>query len=228
MGESMKFTHRCLFWLEEGNREKSAMYNEIKDTIKEAYNKYAHLREKNGMQDWKIEERNSFLELMKSENKTSLLDIGAGHGRDSAFFMNNGIDVVAVDLSNEMIKLCSEKNIEAYELDFYNLHQLNRSFDTVWAMNSLLHVEKSNLPSVLQGIKNVLRPSGLFFMGVYGGDSSEGIWENDIYTPHRFFSSYTDDDIKNIVSKQFELVSFEKIETGGKYHVQSIIMRNTL
>lgn len=39
--------------------------------------------------------------------------------------MNNGLTVIAVDLSGEIIKKCKEKFIEAYEMDFYNLSSLN-------------------------------------------------------------------------------------------------------
>jgi hypothetical protein len=46
----------------------------------------------------------------------------------------------------------------------------------------MLHVRKADLGFVLEEIKNVLNPSGLFFMGVYGGEDSEGIWEDDIYS----------------------------------------------
>jgi len=92
-------------------------------------------------------------------------------------------------------------------------------------MNSLLHVEKSNLNLVMEEINNNLNASGLFFMGVYGGEDSEGIWDEDIYTPHRFFSFHTDESIKKYVTKYFELISFERIETGGKYYFQSIILR---
>jgi SAM-dependent methyltransferase len=198
----------------------------IIESLKESYNRYAHIREKSEVQEWKVRPRELFLELMKSEAKAALLDLGAGPGRDGSFFREHGIDVTAVDLSGEMVNLCREKGIEAYELDFRNLQQLNKSFDAVWAMNSLLHVEKSSLPSVLEEIKKVLKPSGLFFMGVYGGENSEGIWENDIYTPHRFFSFFTDEAIKAVVSRCFELISFERIDTGGEYHFQSIVMRN--
>ncbi len=201
------------------------MQDQLKDILKDSYNKHAHIREKNDMQEWKIRPRNLFLELMKNEGKTVLLDLGAGTGRDSCFFKGHNMNVTAVDLSGEMVKLCREKSIEAYELDFYNLGTLHRSFDAVWAMNSLLHVEKKSLPSVLQEIKGVLKPSGLFFMGVYGGEDSEGIWEDDIYTPHRFFSFFTDEDVKTAVSGYFELISFERVDTGGRYHFQSIIMR---
>lgn len=201
------------------------MQDQQKDILKDSYDKHAHVREKNAVQEWKIGPRKLFLELMKKEGKAALLDLGAGTGRDGCFFKGHGMDVTAIDLSGEMVKLCREKGIEAYELDFYNLGSMHRSFDAVWAMNSLLHVGKNSLPSVLQEIKGVLKPSGLFFMGVYGGEDSEGIWEDDIYTPHRFFSFFTDEGVKAVVSRCFELISFERIDTGGKYHFQSIIMR---
>ncbi|MBW9158596.1 class I SAM-dependent methyltransferase [Clostridium tagluense] len=201
------------------------MTSEAKEILKQSYNNYAHEREKNEFQVWKAKPRDAFLKLLLSEGKSTLLDIGAGIGRDSKFFMNNDINVLAVDLSDEMIRLCHEKEIESYQLDFYNLHKIGKKFDAVWSMNSLLHVEKVNLNLVLEEIRDVLSPLGLFFMGVYGGEDSEGIWQDDIYTPHRFFSSYTDVNIKEVVSNYFEIISFERIETGGKYHFQSIIMR---
>jgi SAM-dependent methyltransferase len=204
-------------------REK--MTSKTKEILRKSYNNYANEREKNELQQWKVKLRDSFLKLLLNEDKSTLLDIGAGTGKDSRFFMNNNIDVIAVDISGEMIKLCREKGIESYESDFYNLYNICKKVDAVWSMNSLLHVEKANLNSVLKEIKSVLNPFGLFFMGVYGGENSEGIWQDDIYTPHRFFSFYTDEDIKEVVSKYFELISFERIETGGKYHFQSIIMR---
>lgn len=199
---------------------------EIKEILRKSYDNFAVQREQNKMQEWKIQLRDSFLNLLMEENKSSLLDIGAGTGKDSMFFMDNNINVMAVDLSDEMVKLCKEKGIEACQLDFYNLHQIGRKFDAVWSMNSLLHVKKSDLNLVLEEIKNILNPSGLFFMGVYGGEDSEGIWKDDIYTPHRFFSFYTDENIKKAVSSHFEIISFKRIETGGKYYFQSIIMRN--
>ena len=201
------------------------MLSETKEILKQSYNKYAHVREKNEMQDWKVKPRKSFLEQLLNDGKTTLLDIGAGTGRDSKFFMDNNLDVLAIDLSDEMITLCQEKGIESQQLDFYNIHKIGKNFDAIWSMNSLLHVEKSNLSTVLEEISNTLNHLGLFFMGVYGGEDSEGIWEEDVYTPHRFFSFYTDENIKKVASNYFDIISFERIETGGKYHFQSIIMK---
>jgi cyclopropane fatty-acyl-phospholipid synthase-like methyltransferase len=201
------------------------MENEIKQNLKLAYDSFANDREKSELQGWKVENRQKFLQLLKSENKQNLLEIGAGTGKDSKFFMENGLKVNAVDLSDEMVKLCREKEIEAQQLDFYNLSSLNKTFDAVWAMNCLLHVEKKNLPLVLEEIKKVLKPKGLFFMGVYGGKNSEGIYEGDFYTPKRFFSFFTDEAIKEVVSKHFDIVSFDIIEPERDLNFQSIILR---
>lgn len=197
----------------------------IKDGLRESYNNHASDREKNEMQEWKMQPRQKFLERIKEENKKTLLEIGAGTGRDSRFFLDNNLQVTAVDLSAEMVVLCREKGITAYELDFFEIAQLNRKFDAIWAMNCLLHVEKAKLGNVLQEINSVLEPSGLFFMGVYGGEDKEGIWEEDFYTPKRFFSFFTDINIKKVIEEYFDIISFDTIRTKRKYDFQSIIMR---
>jgi cyclopropane fatty-acyl-phospholipid synthase-like methyltransferase len=201
------------------------MMKQTRDILRETYNHHAQEREKNEMREWKVKPRNEFLNLIKSEGKSSLLEIGAGHGRDSRFFMDSNLKVMATDLSPEMIKLCKQKGIEAYEIDFYSISEIKRKFDAVWAMNCLLHVEKENLPFVLHQIDQVLEPYGLLFIGVYGGVDWEGIWEEDFYSPHRFFSFYTDEGIKAVVLKYFDIVQFERIDFGGKHHFQSIMLR---
>ncbi|MDV3426085.1 MAG: class I SAM-dependent methyltransferase [Bacillota bacterium] len=202
------------------------MKAEIIDSLKKSYNKYADVREKSEIQPWKADIRENFLNLLKREEKTTLLDLGAGPGRDSKFFNDNGLKIMAADFSREMVRLCKEKGLEARELDFLNLHLLNRKFDAVWALNSLLHIDKKDLPRVLNEIKGVLNPDGIFFLGVYGGEDFEGIWEQDRYTPHRFFSFYTDEEIKDKVKKYFSIIDFKTMETGGRYHFQSLVLKN--
>ncbi|MTI47841.1 class I SAM-dependent methyltransferase [Sporosalibacterium faouarense] len=201
------------------------MGSKIKDNIAKTYNSCANIRDKNIAQDWKVHIRKEFLEYLKEEDKKTLLDLGAGTGIHSEFFKQQDIDVKAIDISREMVKLCLEKGIKSFELDFYKLYLLKSKFDSVWAMNSLLHIEKRNISDVLKQIDNILNPSGLFYMGVYGGEDSEGIWEDDIYQPPRFFSFYSSDKLKKVLSQYFELISFKEIKLDGKFDFQSIIMR---
>ena len=72
-----------------------------------------------------------------------------------------------------------------------------KSFDVVYTLNSLLHIPKKELPIVLKNIQKVLKPNGLFHLGVYGSENkSEHIWEDNSYTPKRFFAFYSDEHLK--------------------------------
>ena len=92
----------------------------FKKNIKKYYDREAEVRESKSVKsDWKIRVRQNFYDFIKNEGKITLLELGAGTGYDSQFFMHKGFDVTAIDLSSEMVKKCREKSINAYELDFY-------------------------------------------------------------------------------------------------------------
>ena len=73
--------------------------NQLRTDLILSYNRQAKQRNKGEMEDWKEIERGEFLTLLKSEEKQSLLEIGAGHGRDSKFFQENRFQVTCIDLS---------------------------------------------------------------------------------------------------------------------------------
>jgi SAM-dependent methyltransferase len=197
----------------------------MKINLKKYYNQEAELRNLSEKQDWKKHQRNKFYNYIKSENKISLLEIGAGTGSDSRYFMDCGLSVVAIDISSEMVKLCKEKNIEAYELDFYNISNLNKKFDCIWSMNSLLHVPKADLPQVLKEINLALDEKGLFYIGVYGGVDTESEFINEVTDAPRFFSYYSEGRIKEVLSDFFDIIDFEQIDVGRNIDFQAVIMR---
>jgi SAM-dependent methyltransferase len=197
-----------------------------KNIIKQAYNNHALERDKSDLADWKFQEREQFLNRMRAENCNRLLEIGAGPGRDSLYFQQAGLHVTCIDLSEEMVRLCQDKGLDAHCMDFYHLDFPPGSFDAVYAMNCLLHVPKMQLPGVLDQIIHVLKPGGLFFCGVYGGQDTEGIWEDDVYEPKRFFAMYEDDVLLEILSRKFQVLDFHTVDMGeGAPHFQSFTLR---
>lgn len=197
----------------------------MKLNLKKYYNQEAELRNLSEKQEWKKDQRANFYSYVKSENKNSLLEIGAGTGNDSRFFMDCGLNVVAVDLSSEMVKLCKGKNIQAYELDFYNISNLNKKFDCIWSMNSLMHVPKNDLPQVLNEINFVLKEKGLFYMGVYGGVDTESNYVDEVTDTPRFFSYYSESKIKEVLSNVFDIIEFHQFDVGRNTDFQAVIMR---
>jgi len=200
-----------------------------KENLKTFYSQDAERRNSSPKQGWKIQVRDDFYSILSQENKQTLLELGAGAGYDSQFFMEKGLQVVAIDLSPEMVSKCREKSIEAHELDFYDLSPLGRKFDCIWAMNTLLHVPKADLPHVLRQIDSVLKPGGLFFMGVYGGFDSEREYVlKEVSEAPRFFASYTMANLLAVLEKHFQIISSKEIESQEAKRndiFQSIIMK---
>ena len=129
-----------------------------------------------------------------------------------------------------MVRLCREKGLDARQMDMAELDFPDDCFDAVYALNCLLHIPKAELDSVLREIRRVLKPGGMFYMGVYGGVDSEGVWEQDVYEPKRFFAMYEDDDMREAVGRVFEVAYFGtvKMADGGRQpHFQSMILRKS-
>jgi SAM-dependent methyltransferase len=203
------------------------MYKQIITSLRKSYNSNAEGRDNFRIEKWKIRERDNYELLLQKENKISILEIGAGTGKDSKYFQEKGFNVICTDLSEEMVRLCRIKGLTAYVMDFMNLDFPEGSFDGIYALNCLLHVPKDYLERVLEEIQKLLKPKGLFYMGVYGGRDSEGIWEEDEYEPKRYFSFYTDKQLQEKVSNYYGIEYFQviNIEDNRDLHFQSIILR---
>lgn len=201
-------------------------HNHLRDRLREAYNHHAQERETANLQDWKLPERENFLDLLRKEHKKTLLEIGAGTGRDSLYFQDHGLEPTCIDLSPVMVDLCRQKGLHALVMDSTNLQFDDQSFDAVYTMNSLLHLPKVEFPGALRGIQRVLKPGGVVFLGVYGGYDYEGVWEKDTYRPQRFFSFFTDEDLLSEVRQVFDVLDFHCVpqEPDDPMHFQSLTL----
>ncbi|GMQ56973.1 hypothetical protein AN1V17_13670 [Vallitalea sediminicola] len=198
------------------------MDNNIKKIIKESYDKNAKLRS-TVIPGWKQNEVNKFLSYV-NDNHMELLDLGAGSGTFAEYFTKKGLDVYCIDISKNMIYICRSKNLKGEVMDFYNLSFETEQFNLVWSMNTLLHVPKKDINIVLGEVKRILKKNGIFYLGMYGGVSTEGIYEEDIYVPKRFFASYTKDELLDIVSNHFEVEESDEIIFDGDRNFLSLIL----
>ncbi|MEV4575007.1 class I SAM-dependent methyltransferase [Nonomuraea jabiensis] len=206
----------------------SARYDDVIGPLRTAYDDGAQRRDAMNKAQWKLAEREAFLGRLQDGRCRRLLEIGAGTGQDSVYFQENGLEVVAVDLSPAMVALCREKGVEAHVMDFLSLDFAPGSFDAVYAMNCLLHVPNSDLPAVMEAIHTLMRPGGLFFLGVYGGGSltGEGPFEEDDHRPPRFFSFRSDEQLQEYARKAFEVVDFHTVE-ADELRFQSLTLRRS-
>jgi SAM-dependent methyltransferase len=200
-----------------------ARYDGVLGGLRSAYDANAAERDAQVKDAWKLNERAVFLDRLRVIEADTLLELGAGTGQDGVYFRDEGLRVVAVDLSPEMVRRSAAKGLEAHVRDFLHLGFAPRSFDAVYALNSLLHVPNHDLADVLRAVRDVLKPGGLFFVAVYGGEAGEGVAESDRLEPKRFFSIRSDAQLFGFVRESFELVDFHVVAAGGA-RVQSVTL----
>jgi ubiquinone/menaquinone biosynthesis C-methylase UbiE len=189
----------------------------------DTYNKIAEAYDDETINFWKSFSRtfiNKFVEL--SGNK--IINIGSGPGRDSQLLQQAGKEVVCVDASEAMIKLSSARGLESVLAEFDRLPFKNESFDAAWSYTALLHVPKQAISTSLKEIFRVLKPSGIFALGLIEGDTEE--YRTSHYDMPRWFSYYQKDEVVNLCTQHhFDLVYFEICKPGSRNYLNFIFRK---
>jgi ubiquinone/menaquinone biosynthesis C-methylase UbiE len=184
---------------------------------KEVYDKFAKEFEektKDFLNKYLLDETKLFMHNLKGKK---ILDLGCGPGRDAIYFKEKGYSVVCVDISPKMIKLCKNKELEAYEMDMENISFEEKSFDGVWAYTSLLHIPKLRISSVLSKINEILKDRGVFCVSIQQGNS-EGYEKSSNFPNHeRFFAHYSKEEFETLLVRYFEVLHFHKIEYNERH-----------
>jgi SAM-dependent methyltransferase len=201
----------------------TSRYADVLEDLRTSYDAGAADRETMTKQPFKLDERAAFLDRLRAVEAATLLEIGAGTGQDSAFFAGEGLDVTAVDLSPEMVERCRAKGLRAYVRDVLNLGFEPASFVAVYTVNCLLHVPNADLPAALTAIATVLRPGGLCYLGVWGGQSHEGPLPSDEQVPPRFFALRADHELFDQADAVFDVVDFHTVEDSN-LHFQALTL----
>ena len=143
---------------------------DYKSINRDVYDTYAETFEERTMEmtERMVPDLNKFV---SSLNGFRVLDIGCGPGRDSGYLRNTGCVVTSLDFSKEMLRLCGNRNPRVVLGDLENLPFLDVKFDGVWAVTSLLHMPKAELPNVLENINGLLRTGGMFYISMKEGNS---------------------------------------------------------
>jgi SAM-dependent methyltransferase len=202
-------------------------YDGVVPGLRTAYDAKVEWRDAHPVEPWKDAERARFLGLLRDEQRSTLVDIGAGTGVHGAYFRDAGLAVTCVDLSPAMVARCRERGLSAQNQDVLHL-DLPTRFDAAFAMNSLLHIPPDDLPNALERVKRALEPGGMFYLGQYGGVAFEGPWLGDSYDPPRYFSRLRDDDMHRVVSGVFTVDDFRAVDVGASPdfgHFQAFVLR---
>ena len=93
-----------------------------------------------------------------------IIELGCGNGRDAIFFVQNDIQVVAVDQCGSEIKKLKANNqspnLEFMAADFTQLDLLDEVYDLIYSRFTLHSVDRQGQTRVLSWSYNSLKPGG--------------------------------------------------------------------
>lgn len=166
---------------------------------------------------------------LRQKKLTTLLELGAGQGRDALFFAEQGFDVHALDYAPSAIEMINRKarqaglsaRTAAAQHDVREpLPFPERSFDACYShMLFCMALTEAQLCSLAREILRVLRPGGLcvytarttedpdFGKGIHHG---EGLYESGGFIVH-FFSA----EMVERLAEGYEIVEIERFDEGA-------------
>lgn len=164
-----------------------------------------------------------FAELVQGK----ILDVGSGPGRDGLLLKEKGLEVICLDASEAMIKLCEEKGLQSVVGDFLSMPFENNSFDGAWAYTSLLHIPKADVSKAFDEVRRVLKDDGILGLGLIEGEKEEYRESSGVNMP-RWFSFYTKEEIEKLLEKHnFKVLYFEQFKPGSKNYLNFIAQKQT-
>jgi SAM-dependent methyltransferase len=160
-----------------------------------------------------------------------LLELGPGTGQVAAHAAGLGARVFALDLSVENVARCRRRGIAAEVGDLRAVGEMPAlgTFDGVYAINSLLHVPRTEHAAVVAGARQRLEPGGSLLLVSWGGVARDGIWEEDRCEPPRYFSQYDDDAFFALSFDGFDVVRRELLPDTAPdgQHPQLLVLRRS-
>ena len=169
------------------------------------------------------------LETFKKNNITNIIELGAGLGRDTIFFAQNGIYVHAIDYSlsatNIIKKRSKENNLDALiKVENYDIRKrlncLNENFQACYShMLFCMALTNQDLKDLNQEIFRVLKKDGFNIYTVRNhtdGDFKKGTHRGeDMYEMNGFIVHYfSENKIKNLLDG-FRNISIENFDEGS-------------
>ena len=142
-----------------------------------------------------------------------VLDVGCAAGRDSQWFVQNGFEVVGIDIAPTFIVMARRHVPEAifHEMGVEDLTFADESFDGVWCSCVLIHLSKESVREAVQQMLRVLKPGGVLYILVEAG-GGEGIEADPRYGGSEKYSSYYNEDELRSILDGAALISLTTVD----------------
>ena len=167
-------------------------------------------------------------QMFMKENKSAIVELGGGQGRDTLFFAQNGLHVTVMDYSERAIlniadqarKLGLTRYVTAIRHDVREAIPFkDESFDGCYShMHYCMALTTKDLQFLSHEVRRVLRPDGLHIFTVrHTGDPhyGKGIHRSeDMYEVDGFIVHFVSSEKIEHLAEGYDIVSINEFEEG--------------
>ena len=167
-------------------------------------------------------------EMFKKENKTVILELGGGQGRDTIFFVNNGIHITVLDYSESAVGAITDKARKLGLSGYITVLQhdvraalpfKDESMDGCYShMLYCMALKTEELEFLSREVRRIIRPRGLHIYTVRhmkDPDFRKGIHRGeDMYEVGGFIVHFFSREKVERLAEGFEILRIDEFEEG--------------
>lgn len=170
--------------------------------------------------------RSAFIEVLASEARSSVIDFGAGPGRDGSGFLEAGVRYLGIDLAPGNAALAAEREIAVLPASITAPPLVDHCFDAGWSMSTVMHLPADEVAAATRAMSTVLRPAAPLIIGLWGGDGGDYVDETQLPGQRRYFGLRSPDHNRQLLSSAAD-VEDEQIWDAGPdgWHYQVFFLR---
>lgn len=130
--------------------------------------------------------------IINKENNKKVLDLGCGIGQYTKYFVDNGYEVVATDISEKALNYLSNKlpSVKTVLQDMTNKFDFeDNQFDIVFANLSIHFFSIEETLKLLDEIYRILKPNGYFIGSVNSTSAYEYIKNHVVEIEENYYDS---------------------------------------
>ena len=120
----------------------------------------------------------------KNKKKINVLELGCGTGSNIDALIHYNMNITAIDISKESIKICkrkfrSKKEVQFFNLDMLEIDKLSKKFDLIVDIFSSYNLNLKENKKLIKLIHKKLKNKGTFFCYTPGKNSTSWKKEKD-------------------------------------------------
>lgn len=145
-----------------------------------------------------------------TKSNCQILEIGSGAGALALWMTDLGHNVTCVEPAEKPAEIARKKGLKVHKTRFQDF-SVKQKFDCVFAISSLIHVPRVEISLQMRKISELLEKEGWAFVTFIEGEG-EGYEDPTNKGKMRYFSKFSETELKEILMVFFSVIEIHKIE----------------